>query len=388
MSFSEQIGEPSRIGRHLTFVTHEYPPTRGGAATVVAESAAAARSLGWDARVLAAGRPQDGDADSPVPILRMGHRGRQDRFARAALLRFLAGYRRRDDEHIVFADPGATRAALAAPLPVTAHPGGYSVILHGSEIPLFDRRSLRGRFRRLLGGATRVHLLSEANRRLLLDGSPHLAAPLVVAAGAPSRWAVRATGRTERCADPDRLTILTVGRIHPRKGQYETLAALKGLPDPLQKKIRYRVVGPTVRRSYRRKVERLAADCPFPVEFAGAIGETALAAEYAAADLFALCSQPLPRSIEGFGLVYLDASAAGLPIVANRIGGVAEAVLDGETGLLADPADPATLSAAFRRLLEDGRLRLSLGETGRQRARSMLWTDTIRAVWGAAPAGS
>jgi phosphatidylinositol alpha-1,6-mannosyltransferase len=72
---------------------------------------------------------------------------------------------------------------------------------------------------------------------------------------------------------------------------------------------------------------------------------------------------------EGFGIVFLEAAAAGVPQVAGRSGGADEAVVDGETGIVVDdPSDPRAAAAALRRLLEDEPLRLRLGQAARTRA--------------------
>ena len=71
-------------------------------------------------------------------------------------------------------------------------------------------------------------------------------------------------------------------------------------------------------------------------------------------------------SVEGFGIVYLEAGASGLPVVAARTGGAAEAVLANETGLLVPPDDPPALALALARLLDDGALRQRMGRAGRR----------------------
>ena len=95
----------------------------------------------------------------------------------------------------------------------------------------------------------------------------------------------------------------------------------------------------------------------------------------ARADLFVLSSRS-----EGFPVSILEAMAAGLPVVATDVGGVAEAVLDGETGILVPPADPEALAAALERLVDDVELRHHLGAAGRARALRLFDAPRYRAA--------
>jgi phosphatidyl-myo-inositol dimannoside synthase len=94
-----------------------------------------------------------------------------------------------------------------------------------------------------------------------------------------------------------------------------------------------------------------------------------------------MTSVNLDHSIEGFGLVYLEAAAHGLPVVAHDVGGVSEAVVDGVTGLLVPPDRPAQLAAAFEKLVHDAELRRKLGAAGRDWARRNCWKESAEALF-------
>jgi glycosyltransferase involved in cell wall biosynthesis len=87
-------------------------------------------------------------------------------------------------------------------------------------------------------------------------------------------------------------------------------------------------------------------------------------------------------SVEGFGLVYLEASAHGLPVVAHAVGGVPEAVVDGVTGLLVPPVNLPALTAAFQRLVTDAELRRTLGTNGQEWARRNCWIRSADVLLG------
>jgi 1,2-diacylglycerol 3-alpha-glucosyltransferase len=155
--------------------------------------------------------------------------------------------------------------------------------------------------------------------------------------------------------------VITVGRLAPEKRFDVLLAAFadaaRGGP------ARLLVVGGGPEAPVLR---HLAAQLGVgaQVVFTGPLDHDRVLDCYAAADLFAFASPT-----ETQGLVVIEAMAAGLPVVAVRAGGVAEAVGDGDTGLLVDP-DPLALAAAIRRVLHDASLRQRLAARGRQAARA------------------
>src|SRR4029077_13214703 len=95
------------------------------------------------------------------------------------------------------------------------------------------------------------------------------------------------------------------------------------------------------------------------VHFLGQLSFKALVTEYRNATVFAL-----PTSQEGFGIVFLEAMASSLPIVAGRAAAVPEVVNEGVNGFLVDPDDPKTLALTLARLLEKPETRLAMGSAG------------------------
>lgn len=180
--------------------------------------------------------------------------------------------------------------------------------------------------------------------------------------------------------------ILTLARLSARDRYKGLDTALRAMAELRRRgrAFRYRIAGAGDDRAY---LESLARELGLgsEVEFLGPVSDEVRLRLLDECDLFLLASreQPTPRGLgfEGFGIVFLEANARGKPVVGGRSGGVPDAVLDGETGLLADPADPSALAAALERLLLDPALRHRLGEAGRLRvAREYNWDEAARRV--------
>jgi glycosyltransferase involved in cell wall biosynthesis len=115
------------------------------------------------------------------------------------------------------------------------------------------------------------------------------------------------------------------------------------------------------------------------VEFPGAVDDAELHERLDGAHAFCLLSrQPPGRAAgEGFGIVFIEAGAHGLPVVAGRVPGVVDAVTDGVSGLLVDPQDPVTVAAALERVLIDAELAQKLADGGRARAAELAWPAVV-----------
>jgi phosphatidylinositol alpha-1,6-mannosyltransferase len=160
------------------------------------------------------------------------------------------------------------------------------------------------------------------------------------------------------------VVILTVGRLVRRKGFDRVIKQLPALT-AAGLDVYYLVAG---RGKLEAELRQLSADLKVAdrVIFAGYVPDRQLAEFYAASDIFAMLTffDADSQSIEGFGIVYLEAGYFGKPVLAAQVGGVEDAVQDGETGILVDPSSDLEVYTALERLCRDSGLRDRLGHQG------------------------
>jgi phosphatidylinositol alpha-1,6-mannosyltransferase len=170
-----------------------------------------------------------------------------------------------------------------------------------------------------------------------------------------------------------RPTIITVARLVKRyKGHDVMVRALARLRDRVPD-VRWVVLGDGPLRG-ELEVLVAAEGVEDLVTFAGAVSDPERDAWLDRAHVFAMPSRlPSGRGGEGFGIVYTEAAAHGLPVVAGDVGGATDAVRHGQTGLLVDPTDPAAVADALARILLDPALAARLGQSGRVHARELAW---------------
>jgi len=164
--------------------------------------------------------------------------------------------------------------------------------------------------------------------------------------------------------DSLRTRILFVGRLVRRKGLIYLIRACELLNKHYN--IELRVVGNGPER------KRLESYCKMKgldfVKFLGDLPRKKVIEEYLSCDIFCL-----PSLHEAFGIVLLEAMAAKKPVVATRVGGIPEVVVDGETGALVPPRDVEALAEALEKLIVDEGLRYRMGMKGYERARYFTW---------------
>ncbi|MBI4239646.1 glycosyltransferase family 4 protein [Candidatus Uhrbacteria bacterium] len=172
-------------------------------------------------------------------------------------------------------------------------------------------------------------------------------------------------------------TLLTVARLVRRKGHEDVLRALTGLvkefPD-----LSYVIIGDGPERQFLENLARqLQLDTR--VRFVGHASDEEVAEWYTRTSVVIMTPTREGGDVEGFGITYLEANAFGKPVIASRTGGVGEAVVDGETGILVKPGDSQAIHDAIRCLLNDRVLAERLGNTGRMRVQQDFnWREQAR----------
>ncbi len=273
------------------------------------------------------------------------------------------------DADLVLLDPALPLGRLG---PRLARP--YGLVLHGAEVTVPGRMpGSRRMLRSVLRGA-----------RLIVAAGGYPAAEATHAAGAalpivtvppgvdvdrfrPLSPAEQTSARTRFGLDAEGPLVVSVSRLVPRKGMDVLIDAVARLHHTVPGLVL--AIGGTGRD--RERLERRASALAAPVRFLGRVADADLPSLYGCADVFAMLCRDRWAGLEqeGFGIVFLEAAAAGVPQLCGRSGGSAEAVEDGVTGLVVpEPDDAAAVTSALRSLLASPERRTQMGQAGRVRA--------------------
>jgi glycosyltransferase involved in cell wall biosynthesis len=187
----------------------------------------------------------------------------------------------------------------------------------------------------------------------------------------------RAAARAALGIEDDRPVVALVGRISEEKGQDDYVRAAPGVVAELPGAL-FLIVGSTAKDAAAAPLRDLAraGGVEDAVRFTGYVDD--MPALYAAIDVLAA-----PSRWEGFGLMLVEAMAAGVPIVASAAGAIPEVVGDGPA-LLVPPREPAALGAAIRRVLSDPDAARAMAAAGRERATAFSWdrsAERLEAVY-------
>ncbi|MEP6599071.1 MAG: glycosyltransferase family 4 protein [Actinomycetota bacterium] len=364
--------------RPTIIVTNDFPPRQGGIQSFV--YAVATRLPADRVVVYASDYPGSAafDRRQPFPVVR--HPTKILLPTPMARRRIMATTR----EHRATAAWFGAAAPLALLAPSLRRAGVERVVAstHGHEVAWAMLPGTRQVLRRIGRQCDVITYLGEYTRRRL---APALGGDSMLRQLTPGvdvetfRQDVDGSVVRERYGLLGRPVVVCVSRLVARKGQDTLIRALPAIR---------RVVPGTAlllvgRGPYRKALVRLAqhSGVAADVVFTGQVAEPDLPAYFAAGDVFAMpCrTRRLGMDVEGLGIVYLEASAVGLPVVAGDSGGAPDAVRPGETGVVVSGRDVSGVADAIARLLSNPPLAAQLGAQGRAWAEAdWTWDRTAR----------
>jgi len=346
--------------KKLLLLTLDFPTKTGGVARYLAALASIFKD---DIRVVATPEPGSEvfDITAPFPV------ERQELLYKIFWPRWLKSVRLlikevKEYETVIVSHLLPLGAAAWLAKFLTNRP--YIVVVHGLDVSM---TLLSPRKRWLAGKVLRGAKVVVANSKALaeeIERDFEVKETVVCYPGIKNRGIPQ--DRIDRTyLEENQFTLLTVSRLVPRKGHIRVLKAMAELQKQIPN-LRYRILGdgPALGEIIRTANELGVYDL---IRLSGRVTDTEIAEAYDEADVFVMPTIADQIDREGFGTVYLEAAAHGVPSIASRLPGVDEAVLDGQTGLLVLDGDIKALQEAILRLYKNPEERHRLGQTAQKR---------------------
>ncbi len=376
--------------RHL-LVTNDFPPKVGGIQSYIWELY---RRLDPSSFVVLTASSDEGaeafDAEQAERGIRIERvPGSILFFPTPAALAAVRTCARDNEVDLVLLDPALPLGLLGPRLDVP-----YGVILHGAEVAVPARLpGARAALAHVLGGASIVVSAGSYPAAEALRAAPGLRAPVVLvppgvdtAAIAPRPAAERRAARESLGLPKSGPLVAGVSRLVPRKGM-DVLIEAAGRLVPSYPDLVVAIAGTGRELVHLERQARLSPAC---IHLLGHVSDEDRAGLLASCDVFVMACRNrwLGLEQEGFGIVFLEAAAAGVPQIAGDSGGAAEAVLDGVTGLVVErPHDPGAVAEAMRSLLADPRRRRRMGRAARARVQESFDNEVLASRLAEAVAG-
>jgi len=374
----------------MLLVSADFPPAVGGMQVYAWELARAFRALGADLTVIAprqAGTAAH-DREAGFEVRRIAHPG--DSFAFSAALAVRRAVLEQAPDVILGTSWSCAAGSLRglslarAAVPVFAAAHGRELILRPfARVPLIQRAYDRLRKNALLRARAVFPVSQYAAGLVRALGVPDARIEVITNGVNPAQFSPRDAGPLRaRLGLEGKRVLLTLGRMVERKGIDTVLAALPVLVKDVPN-LAYVVVGDGPDRP---RIARLVSESGVAshVHLVGRAAAEDLLGYYNLCDVFVMPARSDARDVEGFGLVFYEASACGRPVVGARAGGVTDAVVEGETGLLVPPDAPEQLADALRQLLLDPSAAAAMGARGRQHVLAHgTWEHAARRMYSA-----
>lgn len=366
----------------ILLVTNDFPPRRGGIQSYLEQFVRRLAQAGDHELTVYAPQWKGADAydrDTPFRVVR--HPG--------TLMLPEPGVDRRMRRLIRDAGIETVWFGAAAPLALLAprarSAGAQRVLAstHGHEVGWSMLPGARSALRRIGDNTDAITYVSRYTRgRFAAAFGPRASLEYLPSGVDVDRFTPDPVGRAalrDRYRLGERPTVVCVSRLVPRKGQDTLIAAWPQIVRRIPGAALVIVGG----GPYEQTLHRMAQDSGVRADivFTGAVPTGELPAHYAMADVFAMpCrTRGAGLDVEGLGIVFLEASAAGVPVVAGDSGGAPETVIDGRTGRVVDGRNAGQLAEVIGELLADPEAARRMGQAGREWvARDWNW-DTLTA---------
>lgn len=360
----------------IAIPTADYPPIEGGISSVSLHVSRELAALGHEVTVIAPWFPDTGDFDANEPVNVIRFRGYQLRWLRfiPMLLKSREPIRTADLTLGINIAYGGLMAWLLG--------ARYVTFAYAYEFLKFQGVPVLGSMlRRAFNLSAKTIAISRFTAEQLTSFGVEIETIETILPGAPEALEIPESDEEsirrllQWQGGP---ILLAVGRLVPRKGHATLFDAMPKILE-CHPTTQLAVVGrgpeETVLRDQIKHLELEHA-----IRMLGYLDDYDVARLYSVCDVFTLpTGEDAGGHVEGFGLVFAEANAYGKPVVAGRSGGVIDAVVDGETGILIKPGDAKACADAIISLLNDPERAKAMGETGRKRIESELnWTAFVK----------
>mgnify|MGYP001573769111 FL=1 len=350
----------------IAVLSYDYPPNDGGISRLASALVVELSQRNFDVNVLSIAA--DGRAGLVRPDVPTREVPRSRLRRDLATFQYLWDYPKDACILATVWNPEATLAWLTGKTNIT-------VMAHGNEVMPYSRRGApmfkRRLRRRILAAAQTVVCNSRYTEQLVLELSPDANTVVI----RPAVDAVRFSADHDKISvcrrlglPKDKLIVLSVSRLDAYKGHDTVLHALAKLDSSLRAKLHYAVAGQGghLQELQNLAVELQLVDC---VSWLGFVSEDELPGLYACADLFVLCTREdsVARGVEGFGMVFLEAQASGLPVLGTRAGGIPDAIVEGQGGWLVPQDDLDAVAEHLAQLAQNPEPYRQQGALGRER---------------------
>jgi phosphatidylinositol alpha-1,6-mannosyltransferase len=259
----------------------------------------------------------------------------------------------------------------------------YTIFFHGSDIISAEQPSKLRQLRTVVEFADGIVVNSQYLQQAVQALVPKTRTPFVLHPCPSDTFIENPPARDEvgelrqRLALSSKKVILSVGRLVEGKGHRHFLEILPRLLASVPN-LTWVIIGAgPVQESLFNRARELHVESA--VRFIGSVPSERLRLFYSLADIFVMLTHPTKQSKEGWGVVFLEAAAANLPVVAGRGGGVEEAVIDQKTGIIVDVNNPREVLKTILDLLARPEYAQELGRAGRERVlQEFTWAKQLQ----------